>query len=79
MLRNLDLYKVILAGKYQAANDVEAMKTEIARLKKEPAALQDLREKSHQISQEYSEERLLQIWLAFYREQAKLGKSEGKR
>lgn len=79
MLRNLDLYKVILAGKYQAADDFEAMKAGIETLREDSDALQALKERSHLISQEYSEERLLQIWLAFYREQAKLGKSEEKR
>lgn len=78
MLRDLDLYKVILAGKYQAVDDVNAMKTEITRLKENPSLLRALKEKSQMISKEYSEERLLQIWLAFYQEQANLGKSEEK-
>ena len=38
------------------------------------AALKDLKEKAKNISREYSEEHLLQIWLDFYEKQAALGR-----
>ncbi|KXT79321.1 glycosyltransferase family 4 protein [Streptococcus sp. DD13] len=73
MLRDLDLYKVILEGKYYPAQDLDGMKSGLDELKAHPEKLEDLRQHSNEISQEYSEERLLQIWLDFYAEQARLG------
>lgn len=74
MLRDLDLYKVILEGDYRATSDVSEMREAILEYKENPAALKELKEKSKRISKQYSEERLLGIWLKFYREQAALGK-----
>lgn len=73
MLRDLDLYKVILEGSYLAATDREAMKAAIEELSTDSSALSQLKEKSRQISVNYSEEKLLKVWLDFYREQAELG------
>jgi len=74
MLRDLDLYKVILEGNYRPTTDVEEMKQAIMEYREHPEALKELREKAKAISREYSEEHLLEIWLKFYREQAALGK-----
>ena len=74
MLRDLDLYKVILDGNYRATSDVSEMREAILEYKNDPEALMDLKEKAREISKEYSEEHLLEIWLKFYREQAALGK-----
>lgn len=74
MLRNLDLYKVILEGNYRATSDVSEMREVILEYKENPEALKELKEKAKRISKQYSEERLLGIWLKFYREQAALGK-----
>ncbi len=74
MLRDLDLYKVILEGNYRPTTDVEDMKEAILEYRDHPEALKELKEKAKAISKEYSEEHLLEIWLKFYREQAALGK-----
>ena len=74
MLRDLDLYKVILEGNYRATSDVSEMREAILEYKNGPEALKDLKEKAREISKEYSEEHLLEIWLKFYQEQAALGK-----
>ncbi|ORO43780.1 glycosyltransferase [Streptococcus oralis subsp. tigurinus] len=74
MLRDLDLYKVILEGDYRATSDVSEMREAILEYKENPEALKELKEKAKRISKQYSEERLLGIWLKFYREQAALGK-----
>lgn len=72
MLRDLELYKVILEGAYQKASDVSEMKTMIELFSQDSTALSQLKKKSEQISVNYSEEKLLQVWIEFYREQAKL-------
>ena len=74
MLRDLDLYKVILDGNYRATSDVSEMREAILEYKNDPEALKNLEEKAREISKEYSEEHLLEIWLKFYREQAALSK-----
>ena len=74
MLRDLDLYKVILEGNYRPTSDVSEMKEAILEYREHPEALEELKEKAKAISREYSEEHLLEIWLKFYREQAALGK-----
>ena len=74
MLRDLDLYKVILEGNYRATSDVSEMREAILEYKDRPEKLKDLKEKAREISKEYSEEHLLEIWLKFYQEQAALGK-----
>ena len=74
MLRDLDLYKVILEGDYRATSDVSEMREAILEYKENTEALKELKEKAKRISKQYSEERLLGIWLKFYREQAALGK-----
>lgn len=73
MLRDLDLYDAILSGNYFAASDKSAMQRGIVALRANPDELEALKEGARHISQDYSEERLLEIWLAFYKEQAALG------
>ena len=75
MLRDLDLYKVILEGNYHATADKEEMKQAILEYQNNPKALKELKEKAKEISREYSEEHLLQIWLDFYEKQAALGRN----
>ena len=74
MLRDLDLYKIILEGNYHATADKDEMKQSILEYQKNPDSLKELKEKAKKISREYSEEHLLQIWLEFYQEQAALGR-----
>lgn len=72
VLRDLDLYKVILEGKYLPAKDVNEMEIALADLSANAEKVADLRRKAGQISQQYSPEALLAIWLAFYETQAAL-------
>lgn len=71
MLRDLDLYKNILEGKYIAAKDFSEMNKEIKKIVKNPEILKKYKKKSKEISDYYSEDRLVKIWIDFYREQAK--------
>ncbi|MGT2742508.1 glycosyltransferase family 4 protein [Streptococcus plurextorum] len=73
MLRDLELYKVILEGAYLPVADVTEMQSAIEDLSQDNTALLQLKEKSGQISREYSEEKLLGIWIDFYKEQVTKG------
>ena len=72
MLRDLDLYKNILEGKYLAGKDFVKMDKVIKEISKKPEILEKYKAKSKEISEYYSEDRLLKIWIDFYREQAKI-------
>ena len=72
MLRDLDLYKNILEGKYLAGKDFAEMDKVIKDISKNPEKLKEFKAKSKEISEYYSEDRLLKIWIDFYKEQAKL-------
>ena len=63
MLRDLGLYEVILEGDYRATSDVSEMREAILEYKENSEALKELKEKAKRISKQYSEERLLGIWL----------------
>lgn len=70
MLRDLDLYKKILDGKYLAGKDFEEMNKVIRKIAKNSQILEEYKQKSKEISKYYSEDRLLQVWINFYRDQA---------
>lgn len=72
MLRDLELYEVILRGKYLPAKDFDAMSANLRQIMDNRQILNDLAVKSSEISRQYSEENLLKTWLQFYREQAEL-------
>ena len=74
MLRDLDLYKVILEGNYRATADREEMKKAILEYQANPVALKDLKEKAKNISREYSEEHLLQNLVGLLWETSALGR-----
>jgi 1,2-diacylglycerol-3-alpha-glucose alpha-1,2-galactosyltransferase len=71
MLRDLDLYKNILEGKYLAGKDFDEMNKILQNFAQNPKLQAEMRAKSAEISEYYSEDRLLKIWIDFYREQAK--------
>ncbi len=71
MLRDLDLYKVILKGKYLPAQDLSEMDKKIKEIVKNPKILNDLAKKSSSIAKEYSESSLLSQWIDFYSKQSK--------
>ena len=75
MLRDIDLYKVILEGMYLPVKNMYEMKTAIETLQNQPNQLIELTNKAREISNYYSPESLLEKWLAFYQEQADLAKS----
>jgi 1,2-diacylglycerol-3-alpha-glucose alpha-1,2-galactosyltransferase len=75
MLRDIDLYKVILEGMYLPVKNMYEMKTAIETLQNQPNQLVELTNKAREISNYYSPESLLEKWLAFYQEQADLAKS----
>lgn len=70
MLRDIDLYKVILEGLYLPVKDLSEMKAAVKRLHDNQAELTDLQDKAATISKNYSPEVLLEKWLTFYHEQA---------
>ena len=71
MLRDLDLYKVILKCKYLPAQDLSEMDKNIKEIVKNPKILNDLAKKSSSIAKEYSEPALLNQWIDFYSKQSK--------
>lgn len=73
MLRDLALYRPILAGDYQPAKDVVDMQAKLTLLSDHPERLSALRKRSEEASERYSADHLAKIWHKFYLEQAKLG------
>ncbi|WP_137598150.1 glycosyltransferase family 4 protein [Paucilactobacillus kaifaensis] len=71
LLRDLDLYRSIIDGYYEAADDVNDMQAKILRLKDNPAGRKFLHDKSLIASQRYSEDHLAKIWHRFYLHQSK--------
>lgn len=73
LLRDLSLYRAIIAGYYVAATDVDDMHKKIADLREKPASLAYMQQQAQAAADYYSEERLAKIWHRFYVEQAKEG------
>ncbi|WP_125583690.1 glycosyltransferase family 4 protein [Levilactobacillus cerevisiae] len=73
LLRDLDLYKAIIAGDYQPAQDYDEMNVQLHKLPQDPAALAHWRQQSLAAADRYSEEHLTEIWREFYTQQAKEG------
>lgn len=73
LLRDLDLYKAIIAGDYQPAKDYDEMNEQLQKLPQDPAAMAHWHEQSLAAADRYSEEHLTQIWREFYTQQAKEG------
>lgn len=73
MLRDLDLYKAIIAGDYEPAKNVEEMQVKLTLLRNDPARLGYWRRQAHKAAERYSEEHLAAIWQKFYRKQAQEG------
>ncbi|WP_137602365.1 glycosyltransferase family 4 protein [Paucilactobacillus nenjiangensis] len=71
LLRDLELYRAIIDGYYEAAEDVDDMNQKIQLLQHNPAGLQFLHDKSVIASQRYSKDHLATIWEKFYEEQAR--------
>ncbi|UQS86417.1 glycosyltransferase family 4 protein [Nicoliella spurrieriana] len=73
LLRNLDLYKVIIEGYYQSFDDFNQLNDQLHRLINDPKLLVQMGKKSIEASNYYSEDHLAKIWHSFYIEQAKKG------
>ncbi|MFC6169179.1 glycosyltransferase family 4 protein [Loigolactobacillus jiayinensis] len=73
LLRDLSLYRSIIAGYYVGATDVDAMNQQIADLRQKPAALSYMQQQARAAADYYSEERLAEIWHRFYVDQAREG------
>ena len=71
MLRDLDLYQDILGGYYIPCADRAAMGKKIVQLAQDPQSLKSYQDKAQAASHYYSEDRVAQIWLNFYRDLAK--------
>ncbi|MHC9533064.1 glycosyltransferase family 4 protein [Dellaglioa sp. BT-FLS60] len=71
LLRDLDLYKAVIDGYYDAATDVDDMQIKLRKLKEDSNALSALHDKADQASAYYSEDRLAEIWHQFYLDQSK--------
>lgn len=66
LLRELDLYKDILFGKYLKASDNNGFSELLLTLKNDKEAYQKAAEDSEAISAFYSKEHVLEIWKAYY-------------
>ncbi|MCF6514834.1 glycosyltransferase [Lactobacillus sp. S2-2] len=71
ILRNLDLYKVIIDGYYKPAENVNEMNQALQELINNKDELLSYRKKSLEASEYYSENHLAEIWKKFYLEQSK--------
>ncbi|WP_103662562.1 glycosyltransferase family 4 protein [Lactobacillus sp. HT06-2] len=78
LLRDLDLYKVILDGYNMSGKDFEEMNAQLRRVVKDPNLLRKYQTLSNQASARYSEDHLADIWNKFYHEQYELGKKLGQ-
>ncbi|GAJ27311.1 glycosyltransferase LafB [Liquorilactobacillus sucicola DSM 21376 = JCM 15457] len=74
MLRDLTLYKSIIAGAYLPTSNVDEMEAGIKCLSDNKEKLKELRGKAVEASSRYSEEHLAQRWYSFYKEQTEMVK-----
>ncbi|MEJ6399584.1 glycosyltransferase family 4 protein [Nicoliella lavandulae] len=73
LLRDLDLYRVIIDGYYASFKDFTELNLKLNRLIDDPHQLKAMRERSLKASDYYSEDHLAKIWHSFYLEQSKKG------
>ncbi|AEJ23260.1 glycosyltransferase [Weissella koreensis KACC 15510] len=70
ILRDLDLYKEILAGYYLAAPDRDAMQKKLEQLQSDPKLQQEMINQALEASKRYSKDYVAGLWEKFYQEQA---------
>ncbi|MHA8138137.1 glycosyltransferase family 4 protein [Lactobacillaceae bacterium Scapto_B20] len=73
LLRNLDLYKVIIDGYYDQFNDFDELNIKLHQLMDDPKHLSEMHQLALKASDYYSEDHLAKIWHSFYIDQAKKG------
>lgn len=76
LLRNLKLYEDILFKKYMMGNSVEEFVTHINNLNKDKKIYQKYSNQSKEISDYYSKENIVKIWIDFYKNILKEKKNE---
>lgn len=72
VVRNLSLYRAILAGKYLSGQNVQEFRKILEKLSADQGLVTKQQAASQAISNEYSEEHLAKKWLKFYRSQSEL-------
>ena len=72
LLRNLELYEAIIAGKYVGADDLTGFNQALQKLMTDADFYKHYQQLARQAAQEYSPEHLAKIWADFYTAQAKL-------
>ena len=72
LVRDLDLYKSILSGYYESGKDYNGLNEKLNELYNDPDKLAQLKKKSHEAADKYSEENLSKIWYKFYKQQSEI-------
>ncbi len=78
LLRDLDLYKAIIAGYYMSGSNFEEMNKQLRHAISDKNVLKKYSLLSEKASAQYSEEHLAKIWKEFYLNQYELGKKLGQ-
>lgn len=68
LLRNLELYEDILFRKYASSETIDGFVEWITSLKENPDVLKKYKQYSKEISEYYSKEHVLDMWISFYEE-----------
>ncbi|APX72402.1 glycosyltransferase family 4 protein [Companilactobacillus allii] len=76
LLRDLDLYKAIIDGYYQPANNRFEMNDFINKANMDRSILDKFKVKSKAATNQYSEDNLSKIWYDFYNDQYKIAKRD---
>lgn len=76
LLRDLDLYRAIIYGYYEPARNYSDMNDFINKAATDRSILKDLKKKSKEATQQYSEDNLSKIWYDFYTDQYKISKRD---
>ncbi|WP_125760821.1 glycosyltransferase family 4 protein [Companilactobacillus hulinensis] len=76
LLRDLDLYKAIIAGYYQPAKNRSEMNDFINKANMDRSILDGFKAKSRVATNQYSEDNLSKIWYEFYNDQYKIAKRD---
>lgn len=66
LLRNLELYEDILFHKYASGENIDSFVDFITSLKEDEKLLEKYRQYSKEISEYYSKEHVLEMWISFY-------------
>lgn len=76
LLRDLELYRAIIDGYYQPAEDRSQMNDFIRKAANNRGMLDDFKKKSREATSYYSEDHLSKIWYQFYNDQYNLYKQD---